>query len=909
MWWLVILIFVGSTVLSALLQKRPKDVQPAGLSDFQVPTAQEGRVIPVIYGTVLNSGPNVVWWGDLDIHKITQKSGGFLGIGAKDVTVGYKYNVGMQMALCHGFVDALVGVRVGDKDLTFGSGAGSIDTGKSYSINQSNLFGGEKKEGGIVGVLEFYFGSPTQASDAYLSSQFGATAPAYHGLCYAVLRNMYVGTSQYIKNWAFILRRCPNGLSLTGGKENINGDANPACMIYDLMSSPRFGLSVGSSRFDLTSFRAVASTLYDESMGMSMIVDTGAAADQIIGEICRHGNLVLYTDPSTGLWTLKAIRADYDIDDLLVFSDDDVLEDIEYSRPSFPDLLNEVKVEFISRADVFTTRLAQAQDLAVYSQQGVSQSETIQYHGFSNATIAQLVAQRDLKTASYPLAQVQLKVNRKGWQLRPGAPFVLNWSPEGIVGMVLRVAEIDYGALDDSNMMITIKAVEDIFSLASTAYIAPSGSAWTEPITDPAAPEAAYLTESPYHFTGDAIYMLDLVARGDKISTSVEIRRALTGVDPMTLDNIVVGVNTTEDGVFNPSGVLSADYPYNTDSIDDTGFVIAAGSRDLFRLTSVDDAGLFAGDNLLFIEGPGLNQRDPNGLSSIYAEMEDADPAHLGEWMGWKTITDNGDGTFTISGLVRGLFHTLPLDHLSGARVWFVVPGTNAIPFDHRSEFMKNLPPELQEFAIQNLPVSGTGTYPSSDDLADFNIWYTRDDTLARANRPYPPGNIQANGTPLLGCAPVNSDPGIDISGDITLAWSNRNRATIKTNDTIASQDDDDIGAAEFSLYVAVCIGDGSIRRSFGTTSDPVNLLPTVSGNSVVYTQAMHLSDLSGHPSFDVDTPIYFELLPILYDDPASSSSIFNVLGALRRTPNIHFIHTSGGGGYGLDYGGDYGGT
>ena len=49
--------------------------QPASLSDVDAPTAEEGRPIPVVFGTVLLRGSNVVWYGDLEADPIKKKGG------------------------------------------------------------------------------------------------------------------------------------------------------------------------------------------------------------------------------------------------------------------------------------------------------------------------------------------------------------------------------------------------------------------------------------------------------------------------------------------------------------------------------------------------------------------------------------------------------------------------------------------------------------------------------------------------------------------------------------------------------------------------------------------------------------------------------------------------------------------
>lgn len=71
------LIWVAVAVVSAALSyilrpkvasqgSSPEVVRPD--SDIEVPTAKAGSTIPVIFGTVHISQPNVVWYGDLKIQ-------------------------------------------------------------------------------------------------------------------------------------------------------------------------------------------------------------------------------------------------------------------------------------------------------------------------------------------------------------------------------------------------------------------------------------------------------------------------------------------------------------------------------------------------------------------------------------------------------------------------------------------------------------------------------------------------------------------------------------------------------------------------------------------------------------------------------------------------------------------------
>lgn len=74
MWWYIIS-FVVSLVVSFAMMPKPQSVPPAGLGDIKAPTAEEGREIPVLFGTRDLKAPNVVWYGDLGTSPIRAKGG------------------------------------------------------------------------------------------------------------------------------------------------------------------------------------------------------------------------------------------------------------------------------------------------------------------------------------------------------------------------------------------------------------------------------------------------------------------------------------------------------------------------------------------------------------------------------------------------------------------------------------------------------------------------------------------------------------------------------------------------------------------------------------------------------------------------------------------------------------------
>ena len=76
--WQYIVAWVVTTVISALLAPRPgtQDAQPGQIGDKNLPIASQDAPIPVLFGTRRLSGPNVVWYGDVQVRPIRKSSGG-----------------------------------------------------------------------------------------------------------------------------------------------------------------------------------------------------------------------------------------------------------------------------------------------------------------------------------------------------------------------------------------------------------------------------------------------------------------------------------------------------------------------------------------------------------------------------------------------------------------------------------------------------------------------------------------------------------------------------------------------------------------------------------------------------------------------------------------------------------------
>lgn len=75
MFWMLIVSLVLQ-VIAYLLQPKPKTAQPASTEDMDDPTAEAGRPIPVLFGTITIKGTNIMWYGDKQVTSYKKKSSG-----------------------------------------------------------------------------------------------------------------------------------------------------------------------------------------------------------------------------------------------------------------------------------------------------------------------------------------------------------------------------------------------------------------------------------------------------------------------------------------------------------------------------------------------------------------------------------------------------------------------------------------------------------------------------------------------------------------------------------------------------------------------------------------------------------------------------------------------------------------
>jgi len=71
MFFVQILVSIVLSFLAYLLAPKPKQPKPAAAAEMENPTADAGRPVPVVFGTLTIKGPNFLWYGEKSVKEYT----------------------------------------------------------------------------------------------------------------------------------------------------------------------------------------------------------------------------------------------------------------------------------------------------------------------------------------------------------------------------------------------------------------------------------------------------------------------------------------------------------------------------------------------------------------------------------------------------------------------------------------------------------------------------------------------------------------------------------------------------------------------------------------------------------------------------------------------------------------------
>lgn len=333
-----------------------------------------GSVVPVLYGRTRMVG-NLIWYGDF--QAIAQNSGGSSG-----------------------------GKGGGGGNGGKGGGGGSV-----YDYKASFLFAlAEGPLGGIQNVFEsksvkpwgqanlsFADGAVTQAPWGNLVSKHPGQDLSYAGTAYVAAAAYDLGNSAQLPNFSYeVTGLFPNAIPGLP-------DADPAAIVTDLLTNPRYGVGFPAARLgDVSVFSAycrasglVISPLFNTQQDAASQLNTlvqdcnaefvwsGATLTIVpYGDRSVVANGASYTAPSAALYSLT----DED------FLDGGSGDPVQCSRARPSDRMNSVKLEWLNRGNRYTVEVVEAKDLAAIQVYGLRTDQPKQSHHFCDKAAATMSA-------------------------------------------------------------------------------------------------------------------------------------------------------------------------------------------------------------------------------------------------------------------------------------------------------------------------------------------------------------------------------------------------------------------------------------------------------------------------------------------------------------------------------------
>jgi hypothetical protein len=657
-----------------------------------------------------------------------------MGGSSKKQTVGFWYSASMHFGLCRGPINSIKRIIVAERDAWIGDATAADG---EIAINRTDLFGGEKREGGVYGTVNYSMGSPGSVVAPIVETRYKQhnaswIIPSYRGMVTAFFRNgprayfpatlgdgfTWSAMNPYFKKvWFEVFRSSAgwDGAVWYSTRLMVNGyDVNPIHFLYECVTNRMWGMGLPAEQFiEDSNWRAAADTLYSEGFGISLIWDFQAPVEELIKQIETHINGRLRLNIETGRYHVDLLRANYTIESLPIL-DPDNSDLITFRRTLWGDGPNEVVVRYTDR-NQDQAASAPAQDLAAIESQGGINSTVKNYPFVRTLELANRLALRDLDLYSASLAKVRINANRIAWNWYVGKVFALRDPSRGIDLVPFRILDINKG--DIANGVIQIDAMEDIFGMPLASYTSAPTTGWTDPASDPMPATIQRVVEAPYYDVqrsmpaADLAYLPATYAFAQLIAaepTPDSLDFALWASPNNTLANYV----EVDTGLFSATAVLADAIPN-------------ARTQITVNLTNVIDGGT-------------INTATDYAL--IDSEIFPIDLVVVNAEAGTAAIT-----------LRRGSLDTIPAAHAIGTRVYFV---SDSVAVDPTTRT------QGQTVFYRILPRTGRGELAIASATA-MSIAF-----VGRAQRPYPPGRFRIADQ----VAPTV------VAGDIKADWAHRNR-------------------------------------------------------------------------------------------------------------------------------------
>lgn len=865
--------------ISYALRPKPPAPPNAELKDYQIPTAEEGRPVPVVFGTVTVKGANVSWYGS----NYTDTTGG-------DDQYNHHF-LCWQMIICRGPVDRVLGVYFDEKlakAFDYKPDNDNRDASRIL-VNAPGLFGGRKKEGGVMGVVEIcdgesdsfhpYFSRTVMRTPGSNVIPLKTEVPGYRGLLSVVFRgafggsasdaagitetdgtfnqydkltfrsevrdvfngkhqaSFYIGMQPVVKNVGIKVRRITtlwDGSIWYPTKAEISAPGsndiwmNPAHIIYQVLTSTQFGMGKPTSMIDDAAFRACADTLFTEGFGLSFVWNQEESTETFIQNIMNHIAGTLNQDRFTGLYTIRLFRKQ-DTSGAVVLDESNTVSIDKFQRAGWGEIVNTIVVKWTDPEKESESSVT-VHDLASIQSQGSAISRTVDYTAVRDRSLAARLGERDLRMLSTPLAALAITVTADAWQLRPGDIFKFSSADYGIVNGIFRVGTVDYDVL---NGQLRIEAIEDVFSLSDTTYVDQEDGDWLDPVVQPDPMPVIASYDAPIE-----------VLRGQFPETTISSFKG-TECFPMFFGKAPSPKNSGFNVYYNTINDLAAMRLVASSMVSDTFLISIPLSRTVSGGVLCNFENLSTPENLI-------------GKTIVVGD----------EFMYIASVNVSAS---TID-VYRATHDTLPREHLLNSRAW-VLSSERFSLFREQSIQEDSQLDSVSSFWI--LPATSVAYEQDKTTMTPFGVGVTN-----RWFRPSAPANVRIDGQLFPS----------EVSGTFKLSWYCRDRGQNNHLNSWLTVTTNSLNEQGSYYFLDIFNNDN---------------------NDLLLSEQFLAVDEDGYGEIDVVLAFSINNIRLEMYSARSSRVIGDVVlpSPVLIKSYYKFVHVAGLIGYGLNYGNDYGGN
>ena len=466
-------VFGGSSTVS-VTDKR--------INSMRIQQSAYGLCQPLVYGKN-RVAANMFWYGDFlaTAHTTTKKSGGKGGGSVKTKTTTYTYSASMMLGLCENKIRDISTIWR-DKEQIVTKAINGIQ------IKPIDQLGFELFDGDYNPVW------------GYLVSKHPNQALHYPYLGYVACANYELGGSAVLSNHNFEV------ISDITFSES-NHDANPADVIKDYVTNPRYGAAPGLHMADLTEFRDYCTAT---GLFISPVFTEQRPAHETIAEIVEAVNCAVVPSPeglkirSFGDSAVTGNGSTYipNLTPVYHLTDEDFIgkeEPVRVRRSRDTDAFNHVQIEYANRFNQYNVETVEAKDQANIEMFGLRTQDPVKYDFFCEPKIARHAAQLLLQRRLYVRNEYEFQLGWKYCLLEPMDIVTITDESLGLDQFPVRITRVE----EDEDGLLTITAEElAVGSRSAVEYDLQSSNGYQGGNEEPGNVNAPVIFEPPLDLTG-----------------------------------------------------------------------------------------------------------------------------------------------------------------------------------------------------------------------------------------------------------------------------------------------------------------------------------------------------------------------------------------------------------------------